>query len=135
MSKVLCVCYGNTCRSPMFAALLQQSYAADRRSDIIVESAGLNREAAGQTAATEWETLREMTGVDLSQHRSRCIDDLNVEQYDKIICLDEKVYQQLLAKGWSPLRVKLADIPNPWQKGLQAYRDCYTTIKELVKEF
>lgn len=119
----------------MFAALLQQSYSVDGRSDIIVESAGISREAVGQTAAPDWETLRDLTGVDLSQHRSRCIDDLDVEQYDKIICLDEKVYQQLLGRGWAKERVKLVAIPNPWQQGLQAYRDCHATIKELVKEF
>ncbi len=137
MAKYLVVCFGNTCRSPMFAAVLERSFKKHGRGDLEVESVGLNRESAGQPAAAEWEQLRELTGVDLSGHKSRCIDDLSwreLNQYDTVFCLDKKVHDELVGnRKWSAGRVKLLDIPNPWQQGVDAYRACYVTIEQLVE--
>jgi protein-tyrosine phosphatase len=65
---VLFVCTANQCRSPLAAALLRQ-----RRPWLLVASAGV-REFAGPAMPS---TVRaaEPLGVDLSDHRSRPVDD------------------------------------------------------------
>ncbi len=133
--RVLIVCKGNTCRSPMFAAVLRRELTnQDRRHSTIVASAGMEKAAEGQPAAADWTTLVDETKVDLSVHRSRHISNYDLGQFDKIICLDAAVHAQL-SKSADSERVVLCDIPNPWQQGTQAYRDCYKTICKLVPQY
>ena len=67
---IVCVCTGNTCRSPMAAALLRRALDKRGREDILVESAGL---AAGATAPASEYALAAAAeiGLDLSGHLSR----------------------------------------------------------------
>ena len=92
--KILIVCRGNTCRSPMYAALLQDKLKRQGR-EATVESAGILASAKGQPAAREWLEMRSYTHVDLNEHRSRWIGDLDLNVFDTIICLDEDAFAEV----------------------------------------
>lgn len=135
--RILIVCKGNTCRSPMYAEMLKRHFAAHGRQHHI-ESAGTLKEAAGQTAAVHWRELEDETGVNLDPHRSRWIGDVDLTAFEWVICMDLETLEIL--KGLAPpsLEVELANDPygifNPWQKGVDAYRECYSQICEAVSQ-
>ncbi|MCX6800013.1 MAG: hypothetical protein NT091_02620 [Candidatus Falkowbacteria bacterium] len=84
--KILCVCLGNTCRSPMFAELLKKtlSYQA------MVESAGVVA-LDGAGASSEAVIAMQEKNFDISRHKSRNIKELDLDKYDLIIGLDNLV--------------------------------------------
>lgn len=83
VQKVLLVCSGNTCRSPMAAALLRDLWRrADPGWDLQVDSAGLGA-FPGLPAAENAVTAMKARGIDLSGHRSRPVAGL--EGYDLVL--------------------------------------------------
>lgn len=68
--RVVFVCSGNTCRSPMAEALLKRALKARGREDIRVESAGLS---AAPGAPASWNACLAMKelGIELNLHRAR----------------------------------------------------------------
>ncbi|MDP2642193.1 MAG: low molecular weight phosphatase family protein [bacterium] len=137
--KILVVCLGNTCRSPMFAEMLKRHFNTHGHTNVDVESAGILKEAAGQPAAPDWVTLQSETGVDLSAHRSRWIGNVDVSSFDIIYCVDKKAFEEVYRMTLpSTTKVVLASpstggILNPWQKGVDAYRECFSHICDEVK--
>jgi protein-tyrosine-phosphatase len=88
--KVLFVCYGNTCRSPMAEGLARKILGEKAR----VDSAGLMPvfESAAPDAVA---ILKELFDVDISQHRPRDVSELSLDEYDRIIVLDTYVYNTM----------------------------------------
>ena len=67
---VLFVCTGNTCRSPMAAALFNQMAAG---SAYQAESAGLAAFTGDPASEASVRTMAYLGGIDLSSHRSRSL--------------------------------------------------------------
>jgi protein-tyrosine phosphatase len=89
MPKILIVCTANQCRSPMAAALLQQRLEQQPNgAGWIVESAGTWATNA-RTAHAQMCTVAAETGLDLSQHRSRNVEDLRLAEYDLILTMEQ----------------------------------------------
>ena len=87
MPKILMVCTGNLCRSPMAMALLRGRLANDpRRADWVVESAGVWG-VVGEPASTY--AIEEMAqrGLDLSDHRARKIDRHMMEEAGLVLVM------------------------------------------------
>lgn len=68
--RVLFVCAGNTCRSPMAEALLKRALKARGREDIVVESAGLSATSGTPASWNACLAMKEM-GIELNLHRAR----------------------------------------------------------------
>ncbi len=134
MQKILCVCLGNTCRSPMMAALLQKELGVDFQ----VESGGIQEEVAGRLANEHSILCMQERGIDISQHVSRWVGDIDLTQFSHIICVDksvaDKVHQFLLG---AKTKVVIANgerngVPNPFKQGLTAYRECLCLLDEIL---
>ncbi len=141
IKKVLCVCYGNTCRSPMLEVLLNKILLDKGCENIQVESAGVGIPAAGNNPANDHAiTCMTERRLDLHDHRSRRANSLNLKEYDLIICVSKKEADQVKTLGVSKAtKVIVANddkdgIPNPWQKGLGAYQECAKILEQVAKE-
>jgi protein-tyrosine-phosphatase len=83
-TRLLFVCTGNQCRSPMAEALMR-ARLAERPSQIQVESAGIVAPGLPPPAAAV-DVMRSL-GVDISAHRSRIVDATMLERSDLIVVM------------------------------------------------
>lgn len=125
--KILCVCYGNTCRSPMLQALLTQELQS-KGVEVEVESAGLADKFGASASHHTIECMKEK-GLDITNHRSRRVSDLNLALYDHIYCVEESLVPQLIALGAPEKEVEVVEkerggINNPYGSDLETYRAC-----------
>jgi protein-tyrosine phosphatase len=133
MRKVLCICQGNTCRSPMMERMLRHKLEQLGMEDrVSVESAGLLESAAGQSMAEFSAKELESRGISTDGHVSRFIGSLNMADYDYIVTVGQPEAEQLTnlrRNGEVPVIILAGGVPNPWQQGEQAYRECAALIE------
>lgn len=97
MLRILFVCTGNTCRSPMTEAIFRDMVQkASREHDILTISAGVavwdEMSASGQAI----EVMRRK-GIDLSAHRSRTLTPELVRAADLILTMTQSHRRAVLA--------------------------------------
>lgn len=132
---ILVVCAGNTCRSPMIEAKLRSLYARYGK-ETIVESAGINSDAADRLPANEeWFKIIDETGYDLSGHASRRIDEVGpLSNFDLIICVTQKVLDEVVKAGIGDATITLftpEGLTDPYQLGTDKYRLCFHHIDRV----
>lgn len=91
---VLFLCWGNVCRSPMAERYLRNRLEEDDADPMEVASAGLGSVEDRPSPAPAVEAAARY-GVDLSSHRSQCVDDRLVETSDVIFVMDYNNYHSL----------------------------------------
>jgi protein-tyrosine-phosphatase len=94
--RVLFVCSGNTCRSPMAAGICRGFLAHLRmEGEVEVASAGLHA-FPGEPASWEAVAVMAERGIDISGHRTACLTLAGVQQADLILTMDERQKYSLL---------------------------------------
>jgi protein-tyrosine phosphatase len=87
--KIVFVCYGNICRSPLAAGLAQQ-----RLSGVDIESAGFHQQE-GRSCPKKILHIGSSFGVDLSAHRSRRVTREVLANADLVIAMDKENLDRL----------------------------------------
>lgn len=93
--KVLFVCTGNLCRSPMAAGLLRHALEERGCTGIEVASAGTWAGNGGRAMPEAVAVLRER-GVEIGSHRSRPLDPKEVEEADLVVAMTSVHVRELL---------------------------------------
>jgi protein-tyrosine-phosphatase len=130
---VLCVCMGNTCRSPMMEAKLRKELLAHGMHHVKVESAGTSELCSGQPANEFSVKCMREEGLSLEKHVSRCIGNLNGLGYDLVIVAEPDMVRP--AKETFPnakvevMNAANGGVSNPFNKGEDAYRECNRCIE------
>lgn len=142
MRKVLCVCQGNTCRSPMMERMLRHLLERQGITDVEVESAGLRESAAGQPMAEFSIKELEDRGISADGHVSRYIGTIDTASLSHILTVGQAEADQILSHPHFPVPVPVivlnlarGGIPNPWEKGAEAYRECADLIEQRIEPF
>jgi protein-tyrosine phosphatase len=86
--EVLFVCTGNTCRSPMAEALLQNQLSFSKRKKYSISSAGTNATGSSHASILATEAMQAIN-IDISGHKSRQLTNEMVDRADLILALSE----------------------------------------------
>ena len=139
--KILFVCTGNTCRSPMAAAYFTHLCRKAERNDIAVLSAGT---FAGNGIPASENAVRVMTdyNIDLKNHRSKILTRELVENIDHIFTMT-KGHRLQVASIDAGLEVKTkllldfsigGDVADPFGGSYAVYKECFEQMKQALDE-
>lgn len=89
MKKILFVCSGNTCRSPLAEGIARKILSDRTQIPTEVSSAGSSA-FEGMPASQHAANVALQHGVDLSHHRSRLLNTKSVREADLIVTMGNK---------------------------------------------
>jgi protein-tyrosine-phosphatase len=130
--RIMFVCYGNTCRSPMAEGLAKKKLQAE---DEQVRSAGIAPAFEGaQPEAVS--VMKEIYGVDISHHQTRDVRHFDREDFHWWIALDAYVYETLKIR-WPDLTTRLIlwDIDDPFGRPRRAYEQSARLIEYCLGKY
>jgi protein-tyrosine phosphatase len=96
MQKVLCVCLGNICRSPMAEGILQK-VSSERGLGWRVDSAGTSGYHIGDAPDSRSIAMARHHGLDISGQRARRFSKDDFENFDLILVMDHDNMRDVLA--------------------------------------
>lgn len=91
--KILMVCLGNICRSPLAEGIL----ASKLNENFQIDSAGTISMHEGKQPDKRSIKVAENHGIDISSQRSRPITKTDLQNFDQIYCMDLEVYKDVLS--------------------------------------
>ena len=144
MKKVLFVCTGNTCRSPM-AEVLFNSLAEEKELDWRAESAGIAAVNGRPASLNAINAVAEL-GLDLSGHMSRFLPSVDLNEFSLFVGMGDEHASILRNIGIPSGMVRVlrrtpnpddtydlrTDIVDPYGGDLAVYRKCRDDIKSAV---
>lgn len=94
-TRILMVCLGNICRSPLAEGILQKLLKDQELMDIEVDSAGTAGHTAGALPDHRSLYVAKINGIEL-QHSARQIRRSDFKYFDYILVMDESNYLNVL---------------------------------------
>ena len=141
--KILMVCLGNICRSPLAEGILQDK-AFKAGLTWSIESAGTNSYHTGEPPHPLSQKVARLNGIDISKQRARRFSAEDFKVYDKIYALAEDVLndmKRMAGKSFNPAKVDLLmnelfpgqnmDVPDPWYGPEPGYHEVYKLIDKV----
>lgn len=149
--KILMVCLGNICRSPLAEGILQKK-ATESGLDWQVDSAGTNGFHTGESPHILSQKVSLKNGIDISKQISRKFVKEDFQQYDKIYAMAEDVLQDMKSIGgafYDASKVdlflsenpstNLTNVPDPWYGDEDGYEEVFALIDEtsdsIIRKF
>jgi len=138
--KILMVCLGNICRSPLAEEVLKRK-AEQAGLNWIIDSAGTNGLHIGEPPHRLSQKVARINGSDISAQRARRFVPADFERFDKIYAMAGDVIgeiRQIAGKRYDPSRIDLLlnelypaenrDIPDPWYGAEPGYHEVFELI-------
>jgi len=138
-SRILTVCVGNICRSPMAEVLLAERLRA-RGAGAVVESAGIAA-LVGRPADSIAQALVAERGLDLSRHRARQLTPELIRAFELVLVMEaeqQRAVESILpsARGrvhrigrWGGF-----DVPDPYRRDRAAFERALTLIERGIDD-
>lgn len=136
--KILMVCLGNICRSPLAEGILRSKVASNH---VIIDSAGTSAYHAGELPDKRSIEVAKKYGIDLTNQRSRAFRKSDFAEFDIIYAMDLSNKNNILALADSKAdkeKVKLIlnesnagmnlEVPDPYFGGDQGFENVYKML-------
>jgi protein-tyrosine phosphatase len=138
--KILMVCLGNICRSPLAEGILQQKASA-QNLDWKIDSAGTNGIHVGEAPHKLSQKVALANGVDISTQISRNFVPADFEKFDRIYVMAKDVMDDVKRMAGNKFDAnkidyflnelhegKNEDVPDPWYGNEDGYVKVYDLI-------
>ncbi|MCK5856771.1 MAG: low molecular weight phosphotyrosine protein phosphatase [Bacteroidales bacterium] len=145
MKKILMVCLGNICRSPMAEGIVRAEFAK-YGIDIQVDSAGTAAYHVGEEADERGQAELAKHGIDISDERAMKLSPYHMDEYDMIYAMDRSNFADILAITKDNEERKKVDmfmnlaypgknisVPDPYYDGDEGFVKVYSMLKESAE--
>jgi protein-tyrosine phosphatase len=143
--KILMVCLGNICRSPIAEGLMRQKIHS-AGLDWEVASSGTESYHVGSAPHRHSQDICTRFGVDIAHQRAQQFKAKDFEQYDKIYALATDVYNEIKRIGGKNADMSKVDlllneltpgrnesVPDPYYGGPEGYIFVYDIINSACE--
>lgn len=103
--KILMVCLGNICRSPLAEGIMQSKIESNGL-DWNVDSAGTGSWHVGERPDSRSIEVAHKNGIDITNQRARKFQGSDLEEFDLVFAMDSSNYQDIVRKAVSPEQTK-----------------------------
>ena len=137
--KIMFVCHGNICRSPMGEYILKKMLSDEGIDGVEVCSRGVSSEEDGNDIYPPAKRVLRTHGIPFSSHRARRISDLDYDEADLIFALDESNMRSLMRRFPSSGKTRMLldkGVEDPWYTGdfEGVYREISEGCRNIVKD-
>lgn len=144
--KILMVCLGNICRSPLAHGILEHK-AKQAGLDWTVDSAGTGNWHCGEPPHRLSQKVAKLNGIDISGQCCRQFKKEDMLEFDKIYVMDKSNYadvKQMSGKYFDESKVDFLlnelypgsnmEVPDPWYGEEDGYHAVYRMIDEACEK-
>ncbi|MBF5026277.1 low molecular weight protein-tyrosine-phosphatase [Planobacterium oryzisoli] len=137
--KILTVCLGNICRSPLAELIMKESLG----SDFHVESRGTIGIHQGRSADRRSVAIAQDNGLDLQPHRAKMLTTEDLENFDLILCMDHSNLadvHSLCASEQMRRKVRLISpdnlpVPDPYYGNREDFERVWQLLQDAAKHW
>ncbi|MHB1053735.1 MAG: low molecular weight protein-tyrosine-phosphatase [Thiobacillus sp.] len=146
MTKVLFVCMGNICRSPMAEGMFRKAVVeAGLEQQVETDSAGTHAYHVGDTPDLRAQEAVRRRGADISKLRGRKVADTDFDAFDYILVMDGDNYNKLIERAPAHHHDKIRrllsfsrkypnlDVMDPYYGGPQGFEENLDMIEDAVQ--
>ena len=143
--KILFVCTGNICRSPLAEGILREKLIK-KNIDAEVDSAGLENFHVGDPPDERAIATARKRGIDISGHRGRLFSVTDFDRFDKIFFMDSYHHMTLSGMSRNDNDLKKLDylmnvvepgknipVQDPWYDGMNAFERVYEQLDKACE--
>jgi protein-tyrosine phosphatase len=144
--RVLMVCLGNICRSPLAEGILQEK-VNKAGLNWVVDSAGTNHYHTGDPPHPLSQKVALANGIDITQQRARRFTTEDLNQFDKIYALAGDVLkdiQRITGSKFDSSKVDLLlneqypgknlDVPDPYYGGEPDFHEVFELLDQVCDQ-
>ncbi len=144
MTKILMVCLGNICRSPLAEGILKSKL---NLKDYIIDSAGMGNYHVGELPDKRSIQVANENKIDITYQRARQFTPEDFDNYDLIYAMDNLNYTELMKMSKTEehkAKVKIIlnevfpdeniDVPDPYYDSIYAFRNVYKMLDEACEK-
>ena len=141
--KILMVCLGNICRSPLAEGIMRSKLT----KDFVVDSAGTGSWHAGELPDKRSISTAKNRGLDITNQRARQFKKSDFDIFDHIFVMDNSNYKDVLALApneEAKSKVKLilneifpnenVDVPDPYYGGQDGFENVFDMLDQACEE-
>jgi len=144
MAKILMVCLGNICRSPLAEGILKSKLKSDV---FFVDSAGTGAWHSGELPDKRSINVAKKYGIDLTNQRARLFVVDDFEKFDRIYVMDKSNYVNVCKLAPLPDYIekvelildesnpgKDLEVPDPYYGGDQGFENVFRMLNEACEK-
>lgn len=140
--KILMVCLGNICRSPLAEGIMRSKLGGQ----ILIDSAGTGDWHAGEHPDRRAITVAKKHGVDISKLKARQVSPSDFDEFDLIFAMDESNFrnlQNLTSDSNQKSKIKMilgdSDVPDPYWGDAADFENVFqlldAAIDKVIEQF
>ena len=130
--KILFVCLGNICRSPLAEGIARSLYP-----EYEFDSAGTSRWHEGESPCLRSILIAKKKGIDISNYKARQVNKDDLTKWDLVLAMDFNNLKDLKKMGFKNAKMLLDyDVPDPYFFNTDdRMEEIYEMIKTGIKKY